>query len=100
MSERPNESATTGDFEFDALQKANNYRAALIREFSPFLKGRVVEIGAGIGQFTEALAALPTVKEILALEPEARFCEMFRRLHPLRKIIEGTLDNLPEDSGW
>ena len=100
MHERPNESAMTGDFEFDALQKANNYRAALIREFSPFLKGRVMEIGAGIGQFTGALAALPAVKEVVAIEPEARFCQAFRRLHPSRKIIEGTMDNLADNAEW
>ena len=100
MSERPNESASTGDFEFDALQQARNYRAALIREFSPVLQGRVLEIGAGIGQFTEALAALPAVKEVVALEPEARFCDAFKKLHPNRKIIAGTLDDLQEDKEW
>ena len=100
MSERPNEAAATGDFEFDALQKAGNYRAALVQEFSPFLKGRVMEIGAGIGQFTEALAALPNVTEVVAIEPEARFCDAFRKLHPSRKIIEGTTDNLGEDPDW
>ena len=100
MTEPPNAAATTGDFEFDALQKAENYRAALVQEFSPFLKGRVMEIGAGIGQFTEALAALPAVTEVVAIEPEARFCNTFRKLHPSRKTVEGTMDNLGEDHDW
>ena len=100
MSERPNEAATTGDFEFDALQKADNYRAALVYEFSPFLKGGVMEIGAGIGQFTEALSALPGVTEVVAIEPEARFCDLFRKFHPSRKIVEGTMDNLEDDGDW
>src|SRR5262245_32882369 len=100
MSERPNEAAATGDFEFDALQQARNYRAALVQEFSPFLKGRVMEIGAGIGQFTEALAALPGVQEVVAIEPEPRFCDMFRKLQPNRKLVAGTMDDLQNDSDW
>ena len=100
MSERPNESAATGDFEFDALQQARNYRAVLIQEFSAFLRGRVLEVGAGIGQFTEALAALPKVNEVVAIEPEARFCDTFKKLHPARKIIAGTMDDLQDDAEW
>ena len=49
MSERPNEHARTANFEFAALRAAENYRRALVREFTPHLRGRVIEIGAGIG---------------------------------------------------
>lgn len=99
-SKGPSEESVCGDFEFATLQKAENYRAALVQEFCPFLRGRVLEIGAGIGQFTEALAALPNVQEIVSLEPERRFCEAFRKLHPTRRIIEGTMDSLPDTSDW
>ena len=52
MSERPNESASTDDFEFNALREANNYRRALLKLFAPHMRGRVIEIVAGCGQIT------------------------------------------------
>ncbi len=100
MSENPNAPAVTKDFEFLALQKANNYRMALIREFSPFLKGRVIEVGAGIGQLTGGLSSVPTVEELVSVEPDAKFCETFRRLHPGHRIVQGTVDALPTNSAW
>ncbi len=100
MSENPDPQVRTKDFEFLALQKANNHRAALVREFSPFLKGRVIEVGAGIGQLTEDLSAVPTVRELVSVEPEPTFCETFRRLHPGLCVVQGTVDVLPTDSAW
>ena len=67
------------NFEFDALRFARNYRRALLREFEPYLKGEVIEVGAGIGQFTELLLQLPQVQRVLAIEPNASFCEELRR---------------------
>ena len=65
---QPNINAITEDFEFAALSEAKNYRKAIVKEFAPFLKGRVLEIGAGIGQTTEALLSLPNVEEIVGIE--------------------------------
>jgi SAM-dependent methyltransferase len=95
MPTRPNATAITECFEFDALAEAANYRAALLREFAPVLKSRVVEVGAGVGQFTREIATLPTVSDIVSIEPEAKFCEQFRQRLPGREIIRGTIDNLP-----
>lgn len=82
-------------FEFDALAQAANYRAALLREFAPAIKGRVIEVGAGIGQFTEQITTLPSVSEIIAVEPEGKFCAQFRSRLPGRNIVQGTVDNVP-----
>jgi SAM-dependent methyltransferase len=95
MPTRPNTTASTESFEFDALAEAANYRAALLREFAPILKGRVVEVGAGIGQFTREIATLSTVSHLVSIEPEPKFCEQFRQHLPGREIIQGTIDNLP-----
>jgi SAM-dependent methyltransferase len=95
MSSRPNAIANTESFEFDALAEAANYRAALLREFAPVLKGRVAEVGAGIGQFTEEITKLSTVSEIVAIEPEGKFCEQFRKRLPGRNLIQGTIDDVP-----
>jgi 16S rRNA A1518/A1519 N6-dimethyltransferase RsmA/KsgA/DIM1 with predicted DNA glycosylase/AP lyase activity len=68
------------DFEFAALAEAKNYRTALIREFSAFLRGRVLEVGAGVGQMTTLLAQQSAVSEVMAVEPERK---IYRRLSSL-----------------
>jgi len=47
--------ANLENFEFAALQQADNYRVALLAEFAPHLRGHVLEVGSGIGQLTEVL---------------------------------------------
>jgi len=89
--ERPNEAASTGDFEFAALNEARNYRAALIQEFSSHLRGHVIEVGAGIGQMTTELARLPDITTLVSIEPDPQFCRKFRERLPGREIIEGTI---------
>jgi len=72
-SEMVNAQATNEDFEFEALAQAVNYRRSLIHEFSPYLKGNILEVGAGIGQFTAELLLVPSVKSVHAVEPDSRF---------------------------
>jgi len=100
VPEQPNATATTADFEFSALERAENYRAALLAEFAPHLRGRVLEIGAGIGQITSGLLRLPSVSEVVAVEPSANFCAAFRARHPHVRLVEGTIENLGGDSQW
>jgi len=100
MSERPNEHARTANFEFDALCAAQNYRRALVCEFTPHLSGRVIEIGAGIGQITELLRKLPNVGFLLPIEPDAGFCRQFRQGFPDQPLIEGTVDSLTDPGPW
>ncbi len=98
--ERPNSAASTEDFEFAALQEARNYRAALVRDFSAFLKGRTIEIGAGIGQITSGLHGLAAIQELLCVEPDAGFCRAFRTNHPTQRLVEGTIAQAPREGGW
>lgn len=98
--ERPNQSAATADFEFAALREARNYRAALLQEFSPHLRGDIIEVGSGIGQFTEALVKQPSVRKILSIEPDPGFCRDFRERLPGQSLIEGTIDQVPHDQPW
>jgi SAM-dependent methyltransferase len=83
------------DFEFAALQKADHYRAALLCEFQPFLFGSVLEIGAGIGQLTEALLQRPEIERFTALEPNPRFASRLRAKFPQLELIQGTIDDVP-----
>lgn len=94
MSDRPNAIADTNDFEFEALAQAVNYRKALFEEFGPYLKGEVIEVGAGIGQMTEHLIHLPGVKRALSVEPDAGFCAKHRNRFPAHEVFEGTAANL------
>ena len=94
-AEHPNEIAATEDFEFAALGEARNYRAALLESFGPWLQGRVIEVGAGIGQFTSSLAGLPGVRHLLSVEPDPRFCRKFRAALPERNLLEGTVEQIP-----
>lgn len=83
------------EFEFESLARAHHYRRAIARHFSAAMSGRVLEVGAGIGQMTEVLAALPAVSEIVALEPDANFLERLRARVPQARAICGTSHALP-----
>jgi SAM-dependent methyltransferase len=100
ITESPNESASTEDFEFAALSEARNYRNALIREFSPYLHGHVIEIGAGIGQITAHLRELKTITRLLSVEPSASFASAFRRNYPNQSLVEGTIEDAKREEPW
>jgi SAM-dependent methyltransferase len=96
----PNATASTEDFEFAALSEAVNYRQAIVREFGPYLRGRILEVGAGVGQTSEALVALGTTSELVAVEPDERFQRGFRERLPNIRLIDGTTADLPADESF
>jgi SAM-dependent methyltransferase len=100
MTESPNVCASSEDFEFEALSMADNYRAALMREFSDPLRGNVLEVGAGIGQFTEALLKKPGIARLVSIEPHAPFYDQLIKKFPGHSIIQGTVDDLKSDDDW
>jgi phospholipid N-methyltransferase len=57
--------------ELDSLAEANNYYAWVMRQFEPHLGPVVLEVGAGIGTFSDYLLRSPKVKELIAIEPGA-----------------------------
>lgn len=54
--------------ELSGLEEAVNYYRWLLREFSPFVRGRVLEIGAGTGTFSRHLLSLP-IERLVCVEP-------------------------------
>ena len=100
VPERPNQTALNARFEFDALRLANNYRRAILREFASELRGRVLEIGAGIGQFTALLRSLPAVNHLLAVEPDAALAAEFRAANPTQPLLHGTSADLIDPEPW
>lgn len=86
------------DFEFAALSQAVNYRRALMREFGPHIRGRVLEVGAGVGHMTAELVRLPAVTELVLVEPETRFCSILSAGFPNLRLVHGTVVDLaPEE---
>ena len=100
MSSQPNASAQTADFEFAALNEANNYRAALLREFRPQLTGRVLEVGAGIGQITADLRRIPEIRRLRSIEPDPGFCAQLLARLPGHDLLQGIVSDLEPGSDW
>jgi SAM-dependent methyltransferase len=100
MSAAPNAQAQTADFEFAALQEARNYRQALLRDFSKFLNGQVLEVGAGIGQITGELLKTPAITRLVSLEPDPRFFAKLQAGYPSHHAIQGTVEDLPGAEKW
>jgi SAM-dependent methyltransferase len=89
-----NSQATSDDFEFAALNEAKNYRRILTEEFSPYLKGNVLEVGAGIGQMTREFAGVPGVETMDAIEPDPRFYAVLQRQGLKARCLPGTVSDL------
>ena len=100
MNARPSEGEPPPNFEFEALRWAENYRRALIREFRPLLRGRVIEIGAGIGQMTELLATIPSIERLLAIEPDPALCRQLAANLPAQPLLQGTIASLDSAESW
>ncbi|MGC8828535.1 MAG: class I SAM-dependent methyltransferase [Verrucomicrobiia bacterium] len=88
------------NFEFEHLRYANNYRKAILKEFAPYLTGSVIEIGAGIGQFTQMLKNLNQITKILAIEPLEYYANKFAENLPDIEIIRGTIKSVSQDTHW
>ncbi len=100
MSRQPNATAQSGDFEFAALAEARNYRAALLRDFAPYLRGYVLEVGCGIGQISSELLKIQEIHRLLSIEPEAAFCAQLRARLPNHELLHGTVSDLKSEDPW
>ncbi|MDQ3081675.1 MAG: hypothetical protein M3R07_05635, partial [Gemmatimonadota bacterium] len=63
------ETFTYSGTELDALAEARNYYAWVMQQFEPYLGPDVIEVGAGIGTFSEFLLRSPKVETLVAIEP-------------------------------
>jgi SAM-dependent methyltransferase len=79
------------------LREAVTYQRLLVREIGESVRGRTIEIGAGIGQMTARLRALPRIEFLQCIEPEPGFCSRFREALPEQPLIEGTIKDVSED---
>lgn len=90
----------TTDFEFAALNEASNYRRALLRDFRSYLRGNVLEVGAGIGQITSELRQLSEITNLFSIEPDAGFCAKLRARFPQHGLHQGTIGDFQSETDW
>jgi SAM-dependent methyltransferase len=93
-------STPTADFEFASLSAANNYRAAILKEFKSFLQGNVIEVGAGIGQITVQLLEYPEIRSLVSIEPSESFCSKIHNRLPDLDLVHGTISDLRTKRDW
>lgn len=67
-------------------------------EFRPFLRGSLIDVGAGIGQLTELLAQEVDPRRLQALEPDPSFAARFRSRLPDLNLRELTSAAMPADT--
>lgn len=97
-SPRPAEFFYSGT-ELDSMVEARNYYDWLLRYFGPYLKGKVVEVGAGIGTFSRLILNSPEVRELIAVEPaENLFPILLQQIGADSRVcpLSGYLDDVPE----
>ena len=84
------------------MEGAGRYNARLLERMLPHLGPRVLDVGAGIGTFTEPIAA--QVDSVLAAEPDTAFAERLQarvaHLDNVRVVPALVQDLPPEDTGF
>lgn len=79
--------------DLEALAELPNYQNAILGAFQPYLRGQVVELGAGIGSLSRLL--LPSVKTLDLVEPSSnlavRLIERFKD-SPSVAVFQETLE--------
>ncbi len=58
--------------ELDLFAYAQNWKAYQAKRMAPWIQGRVLEVGAGIGSNTLVLAASPAISHFTCLEPDVQ----------------------------
>jgi SAM-dependent methyltransferase len=91
--------------ELELFQLAENWKRYFASRMAPFLKGEVLEVGAGLGANGPYLYR-DNVKRWVALEPDSRLCEAYRRRQAEGKVpnrcelVQGTLESLPASEAF
>jgi SAM-dependent methyltransferase len=81
-----------GGNELEAMAEARNYYRWILSIVGPYVGKRVVEIGAGVGNFAAALLQATPVSELTLVEPaENLFPELARRFSadPRVRVVQG-----------
>jgi SAM-dependent methyltransferase len=84
--------AGASDYSLDRMAEADRYNAWLLARAQPYLGRRVLEVGAGIGTFTEQLAE---GRDVVAVEPDPALLSHLRTNAPSATVVEGEVGAAP-----
>jgi SAM-dependent methyltransferase len=85
-------------WDLENLRSATRLCDWMFQQSMPFVGGQVAEIGAGIGTFSERLAAHPDVTSLLLVEPEPVCAEILTRRFEGDARVTVARETLPESS--
>ncbi len=81
--------------ELAIFEKAVNWKRYWSAQIAPYVRGDVLEVGAGIGANTRVLASLPH-ESYTSLEPDAALAQQIQATGPGHRKFVGTLHDVPE----
>ena len=82
-------------YELEIMATAHNYRRELLRIFEPWLGSRILEVGAGIGFFSELLSARPATEHLCIVEPDPACRTVIEKRGIKAELHGGTAFSLP-----
>jgi SAM-dependent methyltransferase len=83
--------------ELEAVAEGRNYYRWIADRFAPFFGRRVVDVGAGIGTFSEFVISTPGVESLLSVEPAGNvFPTLARKFggHERVRTVKANIDQL------
>jgi SAM-dependent methyltransferase len=80
-------------WDLENLKRARGLGDWVFEQFDEHVRGRVAEIGAGIGTYSERIAATGRVDDLLLVEPEPACAARLREQFP--QVAEETLPDAP-----
>lgn len=80
-------------WDLENLKRARGLGDWVFEQFRPHVRGRVAEVGAGIGTYSERIAATPGVEDLLLVEPEPACATRLRERFD--NVAEETLPQAP-----
>ena len=80
-------------WDLENLKRARGLGDWVFEQFDEHVRGRVAEIGAGIGTYSERIAATGTVDDLLLIEPEPACAQRLRAQFP--QVAEEELPDAP-----
>jgi len=84
-------------FELNTMSGAVNYRKAILREFEPYLGKTILEVGGGVGFFSEPLADRLSTERCCVIEPDASCREQIEKRCKKAEVWDGTAADLSQD---
>jgi len=91
--------------ELDLFSRANNWKSYWCRQIFPFLRGEVLEVGAGLGANTQLLFN-DNCTGWVCLEPDSRLVNELKdnlrlKLNSAKiEIVNGTVSDLPDSASF